>query len=84
MMDEFMQLYEQFRGSRPMNMSIKEIKAGIRRWRIHIFEKGTAPTGGDRELLFAEDPSKEKCLQKAINIMRRRMEHEQKAEKEAV
>ena len=83
-MDEFVKLYEEYRGSRPMRLIFKRIETGIPRWRAHVFEEGTAPTGGDMELLFAEDVNREECLKKAAAMLRRRIENEQKAEKKAV
>lgn len=75
-MDEFMAIYEKYAGSRPMNMSLKEIKTGIPRWRLHIFEKGTAPNGGDMELLCIERPTKEECLQEGTRKLKERIKGE--------
>ena len=72
-MDEFMRIYEEYKGSRPMYLIVKHIDSGIPRWRIHVFEKGTAPAGGDMELIFAEDPVKEICIHRAIEQIKRRM-----------
>lgn len=82
--DEFMAVYGVYAGSRPMHMSLKEIKTGILRWRLHIFEKGTAPNGGDMELLCVEKPTKAECLERGISILKERLRNEQEKEKEAV
>lgn len=83
-MEEFMKVYEAFKGSRPMKMSMVHLDSGIPRWRIMIFETGTAPSGGDMQLLHAEDPSKEECIRKAIENLNRRMQLEQEASQKAV
>lgn len=71
-MDELERLFEEYKGSRPMNMTMEHIETGIPRWRIHIFEKGTAPVG-DREILFVEDKDHNMCIQKTMEGIRRRM-----------
>lgn len=83
-LNEFMAVYEEFAQLRPLYMSFKEIKTGIPRWRLHVFERGTAPTGGDMELLCIEDPDKAECLRRGIKTLKERVKVEQKAEKEAV
>lgn len=83
-MSEFMAVYGEYAGSRPMNMSLKEITTGIPRWRLHIFEKGTAPNGGDMELLCVEKPTKAECLARGTVILKERLRNEQKAKKKAV
>lgn len=42
-MDELETLFEEYKGSRPMNMTKEHIETGVPRWRIHIFEKDAAP-----------------------------------------
>lgn len=79
-----MKTYEEYRGSRPFNLLFNFIESGIPRWRLHIFEKGTAPSGGDREILMVENKNKEDCLSKAAGILRKRIESEQEASKKAV
>lgn len=74
--DDFMAVYEEFAKLRPLYMSFKEIKTGIQRWRMHIFVRGAAPSGGDRELLCIEDPDKSKCLNRAINTLKERIKVE--------
>lgn len=76
MEQQFEQLYEEFSAGKDMIKTFEHIDTGIPRWRIHIFEKHTAPSGGDREMLFAEDPDRDKCLQKAIDLLSTRMRHE--------
>ena len=71
-MDELMEAYERFKGSRPMKMSIKWIPSGIPRWRIHILEIGTCKRGGCMELLCVEDKDKQRCIEKAIDYMEKR------------
>lgn len=83
-LNEFMAVYEEFAQLRPLYMSFKEITTGIPRWRLHVFERGTAPTGGDMEILFIEDPDKAECLRRGIKTLKERVKVEQKAEKEAV
>ncbi len=83
-LDNFMAVYEEFAQLRPLYMSFKEIKTGIPRWRLHVFERGTAPTGGDMELIFIEDPDKAECLRRGIKALKERVKVEQKAEKKAV
>lgn len=61
-LDEFMAVYKQLSGSRLLYMSLKEIETGIPRWRLQVFEKGTAKTAGDMELICVEKPTKEECL----------------------
>lgn len=80
----FMAVYEEFAKLRPLYMSFKEIKTGIPRWRLHVLERGTAPTGGDMELIFIEDPDKAECLRRGIKALKERVKVEQKAEKKAV
>lgn len=82
--DNFMAVYEEFARLRPLHMSFKEIKTGIPRWRLHVFEKGAAPTGGDMEILCIENPDKTERLRKGIKTLKERMKVEQKEEKEAV
>lgn len=74
--DDFMAVYEEFAKLRPLYMSFKEIKTGIPRWRMHIFVRGTAPSGGDMELLCIEDPDKSKCLKRATNTLKERVKVE--------
>lgn len=83
-MDEFMRIYEEYKGSRPMNMIVRHIDSGIPRWRLHIFEKGTAPAGGDMEILCIEKPTKEECLGRCAEILKERIRNEQKAKEKAV
>ena len=73
MEQEFEKVYEEFKGSRPMYKSLKCIGTGIPRWRLHILEKGTAPMGGDMELIFVERPTRDECLRSGIEAMRKRM-----------
>lgn len=72
-MNEFMETYGIFAGSRNLYMSMRELKKGIPRWRIHILEKNTAPNGGDRELLCVEHEDKAECLRIATDRLKRRM-----------
>ena len=83
-LENFMAVYEEFAKLRPLYMSFKEIKTGIPRWRLHVLERGTAPTGGDMELIFIEDPDKAECLRSGIKALKERVKVEQKAEKKAV
>lgn len=83
-LDDFMAVYEEFAKLRPLYMSFKEIKTGIPRRRLHVFERGTAPSGGDMELLCIEDPDKSNCLKRGIKTLKERVKVEQKAEKEAI
>lgn len=71
-MDELETLFEEYKGSRPMNMTKEHIETGVPRWRIHIFEKDAAPVG-DKEILFVEDKDHNMCILKAIEGLRRRM-----------
>lgn len=71
--EEFERVYAELSGRRPLYKSLKHITAGIPRWRLHVFEKGTAPTGGDRELLCIERPTKEAALAAGGKILRERM-----------
>lgn len=71
--EEFEELYSQLSGSRPLYKSLKQITSGIPRWRLHVFEKGTAPTGGDREILCIERPIQEECLKEGMQPLRRSM-----------
>ncbi len=83
-LENFMAVYEELAKLRPLYMSFKEIKTGIPRWRLHVLERGTAPTGGDMELVFIEDPDKAECLRRGIKALKERVKVEQKAEKKAV
>lgn len=83
-LENFMAVYEEFAKLRPLYVSFKEIKTGIPRWRLHVLERGTAPTGGDMELIFIEDPDKAECLRRGIKALKERVKVEQKAEKKAV
>lgn len=74
--NDFIAAYEAFAEGRPVNFSFEKIKTGIPRWRMHIFERGTAPTGGDRELLCVEEPTKEGCLKKSIERLQNMMREE--------
>lgn len=74
--NDFMAVYEEFARLRPLYMSFKEIKPGIPRWRMHIFVRGTAPSGGDMELLCIEDSDKSKCLKRATNTLKERVKVE--------
>lgn len=83
-LDNFMAVYEEFAQLRPLYMSFKKIKTGIPRWRLHVLERSTAPTGGDMEILCIEAPNKAECLRRGIKTLKERVKIEQKAEKEAV
>lgn len=74
--EEFEKLYAQISGSRPLHKSLKQITSGIPRWRLHVFEKGTAPSGGDRELLCVEKPTKEECLRETARKLKERINSE--------
>ena len=69
-MDEFMALYSQLSGSRPLYMSLEHIKTAIPRWRLQVFEKDTAKTAGDMLLLCVEKPTQEECLRKGVEILK--------------
>lgn len=84
MEQQFEQIYEEFSAGKDMIKTFEHIDTGIPRWRLHIFEKGTAPSGGDREILMVENKNKEDCLSKAAGILRKRIESEQEASKKAV
>ena len=70
-MDEFMAVYDAASGSRPLYKSIEEIKTGIPRWRLQVFEKNTASTGGDMLLLCIEKPTEEECLREGTEKLRK-------------
>lgn len=74
--EEFEELYSQLSGSRPLYKSLKQITSGIHRWRLHVFERGTAPTGGDREILCVERPTQEECLKEGIKTLKERIQGE--------
>ena len=63
---EFDEVYERFSGSRPMYKILEHIKSGIPRWRLQIFEKNAARTGGDMLHLCGEMPTEEACLAAGI------------------
>ena len=69
--DEFMVVYEELAGSRPMYMSLKEHKEGIPRWRLQVFERGTAKIGGDMLILCIENQTKEGCLIEGENRLKK-------------
>lgn len=75
-LDEFEELYSQIAGRRCLHKSLKEIKTGIPRWRLHILEKGTAPNGGDMEILCIEKPTQEECLQEGARKLKERIKSE--------
>lgn len=68
--EEFAEVYSQISGSRPTYMSLEEIKTGILRWRLQVFEKNTATIGGDMLLLCIEKPTKEECLREGIRKLK--------------
>ena len=70
-LDEFMEVYDAASGSRPLYMSLKEIKTGKPRWRIQVLEKSTATIGGDMEIIFAEKPTKEECLREGTRKLKK-------------
>lgn len=74
--EEFERVYAELSGSRPLYKSLKHITTGIPRWRLHIFERGTAPNGGDMELLCVEKPTKEECLQEGTRKLKERIKGE--------
>ena len=75
-LENFMAVYEEFAKLRPLYMSFKEITTGIPRWRLHVLERGTAPTGGDMEIICIEDPDKSECLRKGIKTLKERVKVE--------
>lgn len=75
-LNEFMAVYEEFAKLRPLYMSFTEITKGIPRWRLHVLEKGTAPNGGDMEILCIEDPDKRECLKRGIKTLKERVKIE--------
>lgn len=74
--EEFERAYAELSGGRPLYKSLKHITAGIPRWRLHVFEKGTAPTGGDREILCIEKPTQEECLKEGTIKLKERIKSE--------
>lgn len=74
--EEFEEVYAKFTGSRPILKMLNHITSGIPRWRLHIFERGTAPNGGDMELLCIEKPTKEECLQEGTRKLKERIKSE--------
>lgn len=66
LLSEFAEAYERLAGSRHTYKSLEHIKTGIPRWRLQVFEKDTATTGGDMLLLCIERPTKEECLIEGI------------------
>ncbi len=73
-MDEFNEVYKMIAGSRLVYVKIKRLAWGIPRWRLQVFEKDTAPHGGDRELLCVEHQNEEKCFQMAAKELRKRID----------
>lgn len=69
-MDEFREAYGELAGSRLLYMSMNELKEGIPRWRLQVFEHGTAPQGGDILLLCLEKPTKEECLREGTEKLK--------------
>lgn len=67
---EFDEIYSQLSGSRPLYMSLEELKTGIPRWRLQVFEKDAAKTIGDMLLLFVEKPTQEECLRIGIEKLK--------------
>lgn len=82
-MDEFTKEYNALAAQRHLYMSLKEITAGIPRWRLHILEKDTAPNGGDMEILCIEAPTKKECLSRSTKMLKRRAEIEPQTEEKA-
>ena len=70
-LSEFDEVYSQLYGSRPLYVSLKHIMTGIPRWRLQVFEEGTAPTGGDMLLLCIERPTEEECLRVGTEELRK-------------
>lgn len=74
-MDEFMKLYTRLSLKYPLYMAFRYMHTGIPRWRIDVFGKDMANTGGSRcdmQIIHAEEKELEQVWETAAKALKNR------------
>lgn len=74
-MNEFMELYTRLSLKYPLYMTFKYMHTGIPRWRIDVFGKDMANTGGSRcdmQIIHAEEKELEQVWETAAKALKNR------------
>lgn len=68
----FLEEFERFCRNRNATMLFTHIKTGVPHWRLQIFEKDTAHTGGDMQILSVERPTTKECMAEGAKALKER------------